>query len=72
MTTLTCRDGAAVLTDYLEGVLPADDRAQLCQQAILVRGEGEHRVTVVHQHLDAASQSRPGSAGRAQDLVVPT
>jgi anti-sigma factor RsiW len=29
MTTLTCRDGAAVLMDYLEGMLPADVRADV-------------------------------------------
>ena len=29
MTTLTCRDGAALLTDYLEGALPADTRAAI-------------------------------------------
>jgi anti-sigma factor RsiW len=27
MTTLTCRDGAALLMDYLEGALPEDVRA---------------------------------------------
>ena len=27
MTTLTCRDGAALLMDYLEGVLPAGVQA---------------------------------------------
>jgi anti-sigma factor RsiW len=29
MTTMTCRDGAAILMDYLEGVLPADVRADV-------------------------------------------
>jgi anti-sigma factor RsiW len=29
MTTLTCRDGAALLMDYLEGTLPADVRADV-------------------------------------------
>jgi anti-sigma factor RsiW len=29
MTTMTCRDGAAILIDYLEGVLPADVRADV-------------------------------------------
>lgn len=29
MTTLTCRDGAALLMDYLEDVLPSDTRAAI-------------------------------------------
>jgi anti-sigma factor RsiW len=29
MTTTTCRDGAPLLMDYLEGALPADLRADL-------------------------------------------
>lgn len=29
MTTMTCRDGAAILMDYLEDVLPADVRADV-------------------------------------------
>ena len=29
MTTMTCRDGAAILMDYLEGALPADVRADV-------------------------------------------
>ena len=29
MTTLTCRDGAALLMDYLEGTLPAETRAAI-------------------------------------------
>ena len=29
MTMLTCRDGAALVMDYLEGVLPADTRAAI-------------------------------------------
>jgi anti-sigma factor RsiW len=29
MTAMTCRDGAALLMDYLEGVLPEDMRAAI-------------------------------------------
>ena len=29
MNTMTCRDGAAILMDYLEDVLPADVRADV-------------------------------------------
>jgi anti-sigma factor RsiW len=29
MTTMTCRDGAEFLMDYLDGVLPADVRADV-------------------------------------------
>lgn len=29
MTTLTCRDGAALLTEYLEDTLPAETRAAI-------------------------------------------
>ena len=29
MTTLTCSDGAALVTEYLEGTLPAETRAVL-------------------------------------------
>ena len=29
MTTMTCRDGAELLMDYLEGVLPAAVRADV-------------------------------------------
>jgi anti-sigma factor RsiW len=29
MNTVTCRDGAALLMDYLEGVLPAGTRREL-------------------------------------------